>query len=50
VTASTLRDVFVLRSMKQGMKLDDVLTKLGLSRTSRIEARERYARLTRAAL
>ena len=50
VTASTLRDMFVLQSVKRGMKLDDVLTKLGLSRTHRIEARDKYVRLTREAL
>ena len=50
VTASALRDAFVVRSVKRGAKLDDVFAKLGLSKTGQEEARKKYSRLTSEAL
>lgn len=50
VTASILRDMFVVRSVKRGMKLDEALEKIGLSKTSYDDARKKYGRLTSEAL
>jgi site-specific recombinase XerD len=46
VTAGILRDTFVVRSLKRGMKLEDVLHKIGLSESSWEDARKKYTRLT----
>ncbi len=45
VTASILRDTFVVRSVKRGAKLEDVLLKIGLSESSWEDARVKYTRL-----
>jgi len=45
VTASVLRDTFVVRSVKRGVKLEDALRKIGLSESSREDARLKYMRL-----
>jgi integrase len=45
VTAGILRDTFAVRCLKQGMKLEDVLRKIGLSESSWDDARLKYARL-----
>ena len=45
VTASILRDTFVVRSVKRGMKLEDALRKIGLSGSSWEDARLKYTRL-----
>jgi site-specific recombinase XerD len=46
VTAGILRDTFVVRSIKQGMKLEDVLKKIGLSDRTWDDAKNKYERLT----
>lgn len=45
VTAGILRDTFVIRSLKRGIKLEDALLKIGLSESSREDARLKYTRL-----
>ena len=50
VTAGTLRDLFVVRGVKRGEKLDDLLEKIGLARTSFDDAKKKYGRLTKEAL
>ncbi len=50
VTASILRDTFVVRSVKQGMKLEDALRKIGLSESSWEDARLKYTRLARGGM
>lgn len=45
VTAGIMRDTFVVRSLKQGAKLEDVLRKMGLSDSSWEDARLKYTRL-----
>jgi site-specific recombinase XerD len=45
VTAGILRDTFVVRSLKRGMKLEDALCKIGLSESSWEDARLKYTRL-----
>lgn len=45
VTASMLRDSFVVRSLRQGMPLDEVLQKIGLSDYTWKDARHKYERL-----
>jgi hypothetical protein len=45
VTAGILRDTFVVRSVKRGMKLEDALCKIGLSEATREDARLKYVRL-----
>lgn len=50
VSATTLRDMFVVRSVKQGERLEDVLEKLGLARTSFDDAKKKYSKLTSEAL
>jgi hypothetical protein len=45
VTAGILRDTFVVRSVKHGAKLEDVLKKIGLSESSWEDARNKYERL-----
>lgn len=45
VTAGILRDTFVVRSLKRGMKLEDILHKIGLSESSWEDARIKYTRL-----
>jgi hypothetical protein len=50
VTASILRDMFVVRGVKRGEKLEDLFEKLGLSKNSYDDARKKYGRLTREAL
>ena len=50
VTASVLRDTFVVRSIKQGMRLDDVLVKIGLNEFTGSDARKKYEKLAAAGL
>ena len=50
VTAGILRDMFVVRSVKRGMKLEEVFEKIGLARNSYDDARKKYGRLTKEAL
>jgi len=50
VTASILRDMFVVRSVKRGMRLEEAFEKIGLSKTSYDDARKKYGRLTSEAL
>ena len=50
VTASVLRDTFVLRSMRRGAKLEDLLVKIGLSEFTGGDARKKYEKLFSEAL
>ena len=51
VSASILRDMFVVRSVRRGMRLEDVLKKIGLSGNSSYDdALKKYIRLTGEAL
>lgn len=50
VTVGILRDLFVVRSVKRGMQLEEVFEKIGLAKTSYDDARKKYGRLTREAL
>ncbi len=50
VTPGLLRDMFVVRSVKGGMKLEDALEKIGLSKNSYDYARKRYGLLVQEAL
>lgn len=50
VTAGILRDMFVVRSVKHGMRLEEVFEKIGLSKNSYDDARKKYGRLTSEAL
>lgn len=50
VTPGLLRDMFVVRSVKGGMELDDALEKIGLAKKSYDYARKRYGALVREAL
>lgn len=45
VTASILRDTFVVQSLKRGFKLEDVLQKIGLSESTWEDARVKYLKL-----
>jgi hypothetical protein len=45
VTAGILRDTFAVRSLKRGMKIEDVLHKIGLTESSWEDARIKYMRL-----
>jgi len=50
VTASILRDTFVVRSLKQGMPLADVLRKVGLSEQTCDDVKLKYERLASQAI
>ena len=50
VSASTLRDMFVVRSVKHGMQLEEAFAKIGLSKNSYDDARKKYGRLTSPAV
>ncbi len=50
VTASLLRDTFVVLSIKRGGKLEDVLKKIGLTEATWDDARKKYVKLTAAGL
>ena len=50
VTASILRDTFVVRSLRQGVPLDEVLQKIGLSDYTWKDARNKYERLASKAI
>jgi site-specific recombinase XerD len=50
VSAGILRDMFVVRSVKHGMKLEEAFEKIGLAKTSYDDARKKYVRLTSEAL
>jgi len=45
VTAGILRDTFVVRSLKRGEGIEDVLKKIGLSETTWEDAKEKYLKL-----
>jgi site-specific recombinase XerD len=45
VTAGILRDTFAVRSLRQGMPIEDVLKKIGLSDRTWDDARNKYERL-----
>jgi transposase len=45
-----LRGMFVVRSVKHGMRLDEALEKIGLSKSSYDDAWKKYGRLTGEAL
>jgi site-specific recombinase XerD len=45
VTAGILRDTFVVRSLKRGEGIEDVLKKIGLSETTWEDAKEKYEKL-----
>jgi hypothetical protein len=46
VAAGILRDMFVVRSVKHGMKLEGAFEKIGLAKSSYDDARKKYGRLT----
>lgn len=50
VTAGILRDMFVVRSVKHGVKLEEAFEKIGLAKNSYDDARKKYGRLTAEAL
>jgi len=50
VTASMLRDMFVVRGVKRGERLEDLLEKIALAKNSYDDARKKYRRLTSEAL
>jgi integrase/recombinase XerD len=50
VTASVLRDTFVVRSLRQGAKLDDIIVKIGLNEFTSSDARKKYLKLAAAGL
>jgi site-specific recombinase XerD len=50
VTAGILRDTFVVRSLKQGEGIEDVLIKIGLSETTWEDAKEKYEKLAMAGI
>lgn len=50
VTASILRDMFVIRCVKRGGRLEEAFEKIGLSKSSYDDARKKYGRLTAEAL
>jgi len=50
VTAGILRDTFVVRSLKRGEGIENVLKKIGLSETTWEDAKEKYLKLTGRAL
>lgn len=50
VTAGILRDTFVVRSLKQGSKLEDVLQKIGLSESTWEDAQKKYMKLASGGL
>ena len=50
VTVGILRDLFVVRSVKRGMQLEEVFEKIGLAKSSYDDARKKYGRLTPEAL
>jgi site-specific recombinase XerD len=50
VTAGILRDTFVVRCLKQGAKLEEVLQKIGLSDSTWEDARRKYVKLAAAGM
>jgi site-specific recombinase XerD len=50
VTAGILRDTFVVRSLKRGEGIENVLRKIGLSESTWEDAREKYLRLAGRAI
>ncbi len=50
VSMGALRDMFVVRGVKQGQKLEELFEKIGLAKNSYDDARKKYGRLTRGAL
>ena len=50
VTASMLRDLFVVRGVKRGEKLEELFEKIGLAHNSFDDAKKKYGRLTSEAL
>lgn len=50
VTAGILRDTFVVRSLKRGAKLEEVLQKIGLNESTWEDARTKYTKLASGSL
>ncbi len=50
VSAAILRVMFVVRSVKHGMKLEEAFKKIGLSKNSYDDTRKKYGRLTNETL
>jgi len=50
VSAGILRDMFVVRGVKRGQKLEELFEKIGLAKSSYDDARKKYGKLTREAL
>src|SRR5258708_5132961 len=50
VTAGILRDTFVVRSLKRGEEIENVLIKIGLSTTTGEDAKEKYLKLAGRAI
>jgi len=50
VTAGILRDTFVVRSLKRGERIENVLHKIGLSETTWEDAKEKYVKLAGRAI
>lgn len=50
VSPGSLRDMFVVRGVKRGEKLEDLFMKIGLSKNSFDDARKKYGKLTQGAL
>jgi hypothetical protein len=49
VTAGILRDTYVVRCLKRGEKIENVLIKIGLSATGE-DAKEKYLKLAKAGI
>jgi site-specific recombinase XerD len=50
VTASILRDTFVVRCLKRGEEIENVLLKIGLSAATGEDAREKYLKLAKGGI
>jgi hypothetical protein len=50
VTAGILRDTFVVRCLKRGEEIDNVLIKIGLSVSTGEDAKEKYLKLAGKAI
>jgi hypothetical protein len=50
VTAGILRDTFVVRSVKRGEGIENVLRKIGLNESTWEDAKEKYQRLAGRAI
>ncbi len=50
VSPGSLRDMFVVRGVKRGERLEDLFAKIGLAKNSYDDARKKYGKLTQGAL